>query len=78
MKEPKIVKILDCSEKRKFNLPDIEFKCKIQKRGDTDTSKVIYISNPWFKKEEPEAENALLAFCEGEYEVIKWTNKTKK
>jgi hypothetical protein len=80
MREPKIVKILDCSEKRLYNLPDIEFKCRLQKRDATDTSKVVYITNPWFKSSETteaNSENQFLAFCEGEYEVVKWTKKTK-
>jgi hypothetical protein len=78
MKQPKVVRILDCSEKRLFNLPDVEFKCRLQKREVGDTSKVIYVANPWYNPDdssELNAETKFLAFTEGEYEVVQWTKK---
>jgi len=81
MIEPKIVKIKECSEKIRFQLPDIDFKCQLQNRVETDTSKVVYIINPWYVEKDPpseESENRLIAFCEEEYEVVKWTKPSKK
>lgn len=78
MKQPKIVRILDCSEKRLFNLPDIEFICRLQKRDVGDNSKLVYISNPWHNPDSDSplnAENKYLVFTESEYEVVEWTNK---
>jgi hypothetical protein len=76
MRQPKVVRILDCSEKRTFNLPDVDFKCRIQKREAGDDSKVIYVKNPCFNEEETSTEESqYLALCEGEYEVVEWTKK---
>lgn len=77
MIQPKVVRILDCSEKRLFNLPDSEFRCRVQQRESDDKSKIVYIKNPWYSpdSESELTENKYLAFTETEYEVVSWTKK---
>jgi hypothetical protein len=73
MKQPKEVIVLDCDEKRLYNLPDTPVKCKIQEREKYDNSKVVYVYNPLYTLENSETETRILALCEGEYEVTEWT-----
>ena len=75
MRQPKVVKILDCSEKRLYKLPDTPVKCKLQDREVDDDSKIVYVNNPWYNTENSEAETELLAFTHTEYEVVEWTKK---
>lgn len=71
MSQPLMVKILDCSEKQHYNLPDEPVKCKIQDREIGDISKVVYVRNPGYTLDS-ETETAYIALCEGEYEVVEW------
>ena len=73
MRQPATVRILNCSEKTLFNLPDTAMKCKIQERDSDDVSKVVYVRNPGYTVDS-ETDTKYLAFCENEYEVVEWTN----
>jgi hypothetical protein len=78
MKQPKLVRILECSDKNLYKLPDTPIKCRLQEREPGDDSKIVYVSNPWFNpdlKSENDSESEFIAFTHTEYEVVEWTKK---
>jgi hypothetical protein len=74
-KQPKVVKIKDCADKKLYSLPDSPIQCVIQEREDGDNSKVVYIHNPKYVKGS-KAEAPYISFTSYEYEVVEWTSES--
>lgn len=76
MKEPKTVKVKKPNSDPLINLlPDKALKCIKQDREFGDTSKIVYVSNPFHvkdTKDDPKTGAPYVALTSSDYEVVSW------
>lgn len=76
MREPKVIKIVRRIDPILKDIGDDPIPCMIHNREDDDLSEIVYIVNPYYKKntkENPITGAPYISITGGDYEVIEWT-----
>jgi hypothetical protein len=71
-KQPSKVIVLECSEKKRYELPSTPLDCVLQDREVGDESQIVYVQNPKYVKGSNE-EAPYIALTKTEYEIVEWS-----
>jgi len=79
LRQPKVIKITTTKwdnrlEKYLEKYPKNKLECKLQDREEGDDSTIVYVHNPFFKKDSEDllTKAPLIAITKASYEVVEW------